>query len=274
MTDISAAATPSPKPEEKRKSPPDLLPPEFLLSVSAIPADSPAAPKSLAQQFMEMMIQSSSDHKPKPETKLPPAVKWIYFGLPFRAAFGTYRQFDWVPDLPPEETKLFSHLISLVDVEIEKEWLDHILQSPTSCHVQVDFVSGVFYRDQQDCVLWAFDPLDVGGVYVYEPPNTPSGGASSDEDDFDDHQPPPMTVATTLAEFFGRIHLENRLWHKIASCSHPDAFASHSSLGKTPLTDPHGLWTAFSASLAESELTYAKALFNRWCISTAIPPPS
>lgn len=77
-----------------------------------------------------------------------------------------------------------------------------IFSSPTSCWVNSDSQDPdeesfeekdghvLFYRDQQDCVLWYYD-LESGKVYEYD-----------------------RVVSDTLEEFWLRIYIESILWYK------------------------------------------------------------
>ena len=102
-------------------------------------------------------------------------MQWIGFQLPYRACQGTY---DVYSQQPPVNSTPYSK-VTLDNLECLKE-----SRSPTACYV--DREGDVFYRDQQDCVLWK---LIEGKVYA--------------DDDL---------VADSLAEFCARVILENRIW--------------------------------------------------------------
>lgn len=173
---------------------------------------------------------------------------WLYTGIPFRPTAGTYGFHDakQLPVLDPASLAVFAHIRTLEDVKVHAAWLDDTLKSPTFCEVDVDIESrGRFYRDQQDCAIWCFDPT----VGVFLPPL--SGDPAST---------PLRVVATSICEFFARIHMENTVWRKMAGFKdHPDSFASLSSfMGMFKMKDPSGLWKAFQSKLTSLEIAYLK----------------
>lgn len=116
---------------------------------------------------------------------------WIGVGLPFRPCDGTYGVFE--PQQMPaiEIDAKFADLHTVEDVAKNLTMLKAIFNSPTACYFDTDFGNGVFYRDQQDCVLWCIS--QNGQVMVYQSE---------------------MVVARSLPEFLSRVNLENRLWYK------------------------------------------------------------
>ena len=102
--------------------------------------------------------------------------RWIGFRLPGRHCRGTY---DVYENQPPVDCSEYQN-VSLDNLRCLEE-----CASPTSCYVERD--GDVFYRDQQDCVVWS---LRDGQVYA--------------NDD--------MLVADSLAEFCARMILESKIW--------------------------------------------------------------
>ena len=127
---------------------------------------------------------------------------WIGVGgLPGRSKpgdFSTYSVFTY-DTLPPVTTpQMFDDVTTLAELKkVLPKWKKQIPQlfnSPTACYF--DFAGdepGVFFRDQQDCVVWCLDEktgevFDAGSGYC---------------------------VASSLAEFLTRILLENVAWHQL-----------------------------------------------------------
>ena len=71
-----------------------------------------------------------------------------------------------------------------------------LVKSPTSCYVDIshDEETGqtIFYRDQQDCIVWYVDP-QTGKVYSYTDGDTP--------------------IADDVEEFWLRQYIEATLWY-------------------------------------------------------------
>ncbi len=111
---------------------------------------------------------------------------WVGVDLPFRFTSGTYG--TWLYDtLPPCPDKhKYSKYINIDQLDDD----DIITESPTACYFDTSYGKNVFYRDQQDCVLWC---LDSEGVYLH-------GDKSY--------------VAHSLSEFLWRIDVENKCWYK------------------------------------------------------------
>jgi len=76
------------------------------------------------------------------------------------------------------------------------ENLHRLVQSPTACYVDFSEYEGktVFYRNQQDCIIWSIDP-NTGKVY-----------SNAREDPIPDD----------VEEFWLRQHIESILWFKNA----------------------------------------------------------
>jgi hypothetical protein len=134
------------------------------------------------------------------EVKEPRNLIWIGVGgLPVRSKegdFSTYSVFQY-DSLPPITTlQMFDDINNLEDLKkalpnLEKQ-IPQLFDSPTSCYFDLDGEEpGVFFRDQQDCVIWCWDEK-TGQVF-----DSGSGYA----------------VAASLSEFLTRIVLENVAWH-------------------------------------------------------------
>ena len=117
---------------------------------------------------------------------------WIGINLPFRPCDGTYQQFEGHL-LPPINTTKYDTIRSLQDL-LKNEAMLHF-KSVTACYIDVDLKTGQFYRDQQDCVIWKFIE---GHVVAYDGSDQKIG-----------------IVANSLAEFFARVELENRIWFQV-----------------------------------------------------------
>jgi len=117
---------------------------------------------------------------------------WWGFELPNRNCEGTYSlySFNSLPDIDIDEKYLpVTDLQKLQDfVHDEQLSGDPLFDSPTDCHFEIDVASGVFYVDQQGCVIWCID--DDGSVIT-------SDG---------------VTVAKSLPEFLARMSMENSIW--------------------------------------------------------------
>lgn len=203
---------------------------------------------------MSLSSSSSSSSRASGTTSVSHLNGWISFGIPFRPSRGTYELFD-AKTLPPIETKEFNHLKTLADVKGAADFLDEQLQSCTASYVKVDEEAKSFYRDQQDCCVWYFDPLI--GVYLTMDVDSSSRRRPTDKDKDDkDTSRSSFIVAHSLAEFFARLKMENDIWHKSAACLHPDAFASYKCLWDEQVKDPQGLWTTLCEVLTTAEQTY------------------
>jgi len=119
---------------------------------------------------------------------------WKWVGVSSSNEFGTYNTRDYIAH-PIKNTYKNIHTISDLKSFLQGCPEDAmILTSPTSCYF--DFDNGpVFYRDQQDCVVWALD--DVSGR-VYIPP---------DEDNQSRRY-----VAANLGEFLSHIEDDHAYW--------------------------------------------------------------
>ncbi len=123
---------------------------------------------------------------------------------PGEEMFSTYERFD-VPDVRSliELKGDFSWTGLELDVK-ETPWetfvanqnLQKFVNSPTACYVDIFEQNGktIFYRDQQDCIIWFLDP-ESGKVY-----------STSDKG----------PVADDVEEFWVRQYIEATLWRKYA----------------------------------------------------------
>ena len=194
-----------------------------------------------------------------------PSKAWIYCGIPFRPVKGTYSYFRY-DTLPPVNTDAFAHLGTLADVQANAEQLDDTLRSPTACYVRVNEDSRIFYRDQQDCVLWRFRP-DIG-VYV-----TDGDEDIKNQGDGGDVLCGYTVVASSIAEFFARCAMENGIWFKSAYLDHPDAYASSNSFfASSPLKDAAGLWAALKSKFTTAEATYMLPYYTSYVCSSEPAP--
>lgn len=111
---------------------------------------------------------------------------WIGVNIPFRKEGGTYAtcSYDTLPPCP--KLHRFVKFKTIQDLKNAKE--DELeMNSITSCYFDFEENSNIFYRDQQDCVVWC---LDKNGVYF------------EDEGKY--------YVSNSLSEFLWRIYRENQ----------------------------------------------------------------
>eukprot|EP00041_Stephanoeca_diplocostata_P025659 m.677210 g.677210 ORF g.677210 m.677210 type:complete len:198 (-) comp22794_c0_seq16:212-805(-) len=122
-----------------------------------------------------------------------PSQVWIGSSLLGRDCHGTYMRYEAIPDISNFENQ-FSDLHTVQDVAdryAEDPGFFDQLRSPTECYMAPDVESGVIYRDQQDCVVWQVSKDD--------------GKVRTDDG---------LTVASSIAEFFLRVFIENKIWFK------------------------------------------------------------
>jgi len=132
---------------------------------------------------------------------MPRSKVWIGFRIPGRDTWATYSGFHYddqakvIPFPEFQEIKTCEDLKRNLKSLVKKyPYLD---QSPTACYWDFDGEEpGVFFRDQQDCVVWCVDNK-TGEVFV-----------PSQDKDVEEY-----AVATSLPEFLTRIALENEIWH-------------------------------------------------------------
>lgn len=117
--------------------------------------------------------------------------KWTYIPIPHRDAglFTTYKTWNY-SDMPEVEIfEPFKKFVTVQDIQENLLILHNVIRSPTSCYFSVE--GNVFYRDQQDCIIWSYD--SEKGVYT-------------DNGDI---------VAKSIPEFLTRIYIENCIWFKL-----------------------------------------------------------
>lgn len=110
--------------------------------------------------------------------------------------FTTYNRDDYIPH--PISDK-FKNILTLQDLAAN-EWInDELIQSPTACYFDLDGELGpeVFYRDQQDCIIWALD-AKTGYVYIFD----------------DDRPYTRCYTARSLPEFLSHIYDNSKAWYE------------------------------------------------------------
>lgn len=77
--------------------------------------------------------------------------KFCWVGVPFEfdISNGTYEVYKYKEHQIKDKYKNITSLESL-KAELRKINID----SPTACYFDVDIKTGMFYRDQQDCIIW------------------------------------------------------------------------------------------------------------------------
>ena len=136
---------------------------------------------------------------------------WIGVELPGRPCMGgTYTVYDYNKQPP---VKVLDELKDVTTVDGIRKWMDantetlaFVKQSPTACFFDLSTnptythhpgdQSYVFFRDQQDCVVW-FVEEKTGRVHIE-----------------DRHSKPRAYVAQSVGEFICRLALENSIWYK------------------------------------------------------------
>jgi hypothetical protein len=87
--------------------------------------------------------------------------KWEWIGIGSgRLEDGTYGSYEHSKDYPI--SKEFESIRTLDDLEKKLPQLNKCWNSPTACYFEIDRKTGIFYRDQQDCVLWALEDKKDG----------------------------------------------------------------------------------------------------------------
>lgn len=110
--------------------------------------------------------------------------KWWLGGF----SFYTYvlKDYDALPVL--EIDPQFADIKTVSNVQQNLEFLERTIRSPTACYFDPCPDTGVFYCDQQGCVIWKLGK--DGRVYGNE-----------------------HYVADSIPEFLTRVHFENELWY-------------------------------------------------------------
>lgn len=75
--------------------------------------------------------------------------KWCWIGVPFKRSFCTYGTYNYKEHPIKEKYTKFTSLNEL------NEMIN--IFSPTSCYFDINVQTGLFYRDQQDCVRWVYE---------------------------------------------------------------------------------------------------------------------
>jgi hypothetical protein len=114
---------------------------------------------------------------------------WVGFELPFRPCSGTYEVYT--DPLPSIDTSQYQSIKNLQDLRSRLDSID--FESATACYFDINESTGVFYRDQQDCIIWK---LIDGQVVAYESDGETRIGV----------------VADSLPEFLARLRIENHIW--------------------------------------------------------------
>ena len=78
--------------------------------------------------------------------------EWCWKGVPFDFdTFCTYSTYKYKQHPINPKYASISTLDDLVSALTQKKIC---IDSPTSCYFNIDTTSGMFYRDQQDCIIW------------------------------------------------------------------------------------------------------------------------
>lgn len=138
---------------------------------------------------MKTNFQKMSNTQSPNTKKQPTPTCWCYIRLPCRPGlkYVTYDSWSYKLLPPIEIDPRFKNIKTVQDVKENVEFLNSIIRSATGCYFNFE-APNEFYRDQQSCVVWAFD--EKIGVYL--------GG----------YVRPPV-VAVSIPEFLTRINLEN-----------------------------------------------------------------
>lgn len=150
-------------------------------------------------KIFEDAFQAQNPEGKSRRRKPAPTQKWCWWGgsLKNRPCVYTYLKYKY-SQVPPNITipAELAEIKTLEDLEValpalkENLNLAFLFLSPTCCYFDISKTDpGLFYRDQQDCVLWY---LDENTGYVM------------------DHRG--NYVAKSLSEFLSRICLENACW--------------------------------------------------------------
>ena len=138
---------------------------------------------------------------------------WVGYRLPCRHVRGTYDifKYDEMPALTESDIlPQFKDVKTWDDLADNLELIDSLITSPTACYFKLSKNKTSFYRDQQDCVVWALDHK-TGAVYTME------------EDGVD------LWVAKSLPEFLTRLYLEGQIWLKTFGYRSDETFTDSES---------------------------------------------
>jgi hypothetical protein len=114
---------------------------------------------------------------------------------------GTYQ--TYVGQLPEVDCTKYASIKSLEDLVEHNDLIN--FGSCTACYLDVNLRNKIFYRDQQDCVIWKFESPNVVAYY--------------DVDYGIDKWRRVGIVANSLAEFLARIEIENTIWFVCDDCN-------------------------------------------------------
>jgi len=134
---------------------------------------------SRAEDAREVMIKNNSkviDLIDFDESDVSIEEKWVWWGIKGiynKDRNGTYQLFDYNDLLKLTDNEIFDKLKeqfndikTFDDLEKNINMLSETIDSPTACYFHLDRKTGIFYRDQQACVIWALS--EDNRVYVYE----------------------------------------------------------------------------------------------------------
>lgn len=114
--------------------------------------------------------------------------QWVWIGI---GKTSTYEKYPY--NVHPIHEQ-FKNIKTIQNVQDNITELDQIISSPTACYFNFQ-ENDVFYRDQQDCVIWACD--NQGCVYIKN-----------------DYQPYlKQYVAHSIPEFLSHIYDDNLQWY-------------------------------------------------------------
>jgi len=144
--------------------------------------------------------------------------KWTWFGVNIdKTKFQTYDEVEYKEH---PINRMFKDIETLADIKKNLKFLCQTIYSPTSSYFNVDENTKIFYRDQQDCILWAFDE-ETGYVYVY------------DYEDITTRQ----YCAKSLAEFISHIYDDALDWFEQKGYVYPPSIGIGLCSGKDEWTD-------------------------------------
>lgn len=117
-------------------------------------------------------------------------VEWVWIGI----TDGAWQHQKYIPcDINPK----YANCVTLEQLSVAKEAKNFITRSPTESYFDINHETGIFYRDQQDCAVWAQDA--EGQIYQYYPKTASYYKA---------------IVAKSLPEFLTHMDIENATWYR------------------------------------------------------------
>lgn len=117
-------------------------------------------------------------------------IKWKWYGIG-KPNEGTYIS---QPYIKHPINPLFRNITDLTLIKENILILNELIRSPTACYF--DIYKNIFYRDQQDCIIWALD--EKGRVYIHN----------------DDQPYTIIYVADSLPEFLSHIYDDCNSWYE------------------------------------------------------------